>query len=50
MQKLSEFFSGGDDGDGDERTDNFLENGSEGLCSLTPTQVLSPSSSSSLHV
>ncbi|VVB17399.1 unnamed protein product [Arabis nemorensis] len=36
MQKLSEFFSG--DGDGDDRTDNFLEDGSEGLCSLSPTQ------------
>ncbi|KFK27702.1 hypothetical protein AALP_AA8G417200 [Arabis alpina] len=39
MQKLNEFFSGGGgDGDGDDRTDNFLEDGSEGLCSLSATQ------------
>ncbi|XP_010421232.1 PREDICTED: vesicle transport protein SFT2B-like [Camelina sativa] len=37
MQKLNDFFSGGGDGD-DTTTDNFLEDGSEGLCSLSPTQ------------
>ncbi|EOA19294.1 hypothetical protein CARUB_v10002142mg [Capsella rubella] len=36
MQKLNDLFSGGGDGDG--TTDSFLEDGSEGLCSLTHIQ------------
>lgn len=45
MQKLNEFLSGGG-GDGEGTNDNFLEDGSEGLCSLSTTQVFSYSSSS----
>ena len=37
MQKLNELFSGGGDGEG--ANDSFLEDGSEGLCSLSTTQV-----------
>jgi len=37
MQKLNDIFSGGGDGDG--TTDSFLEDGSEGLCALSTTQV-----------
>ncbi|KAH0870353.1 hypothetical protein HID58_077375 [Brassica napus] len=36
MQKLNELFSGGGDGEG--ANDSFLEDGSEGLCSLSTTQ------------
>ncbi|XP_010550526.1 PREDICTED: vesicle transport protein SFT2B [Tarenaya hassleriana] len=36
MRKLNELFSGGDDAG--DTTDSFLEDGSEGLCSLSPIQ------------
>lgn len=48
MQKLTDLFSGGEDGDG--TTDNFLEDGSEGLCSLSPTQVFTPPMMSILYL